>query len=113
MVIIIMTNVLDAAFDAITADPNLGSDAVYRRSAVTLFDGRVRFLDRDETMREPGWGDGGLTRPVRLVRLRVADVAQPAEGDTVEIGGQTYPVLNWRYHGTRRTRWSIELGDPA
>lgn len=107
-----MTNALDAAFEAVLADPNLSSDAVYWRAAAKLYEGRVRFTDRDDTMRESAW-DSGLTRPVRLVRLRVADVAQPAEGDTVEIGGQTYPVLNWRYHGTRRTRWSIELGDPA
>lgn len=113
MVMVIMTNVLDAAFDAILADRNLGRDAIYRPAAGDAIECRVRLVDRDDTFEGSGFGDGGLTRPVRLVRLRVADVAAPAEGDTVEIDGATYKIMNRRHHGSRRYVWSLSVGDPS
>lgn len=95
-----------AAINALFADPNLALDAVYRPGGAdpgVPVRAMVRQPDRV--------GEFGETRIVAetvIIDVRVSQVALPAEGDTFEIGGETFKVQGEPSRGAERLIWTIE-----
>lgn len=78
-----------AAIDALFGDPHLSVAATYTPAAGSPVAVRVIWSKSDEV-----WHglQTGLVAPKLVADLRVSDVADPAEDDTIEIGGTTYTV---------------------
>ena len=98
--------VFSEALDDLFGDPSLAVDAVWRAGGldpgvpVRVF---VRLADRVT--------DYGLTRlasGTAMVEVRVSDVAIPAEGDTVSLGGRTLVVQGEPLADALRLVWTVE-----
>jgi hypothetical protein len=101
-----MTNASDAAIDALFADPNLGVEGVYRAGGADP-GVPVRVIVR----RPDRVGEFGETRIVTetlLIDVRVGDVATPADGDTIEVGGTLYVIQGEPIRDGERLVWTIE-----
>ena len=95
-----------AAIEALFADANLGIDAVWR-SAGAGPGIPVRAIVR----RADRVGDFGETRIVAetvIIDVRVSQVPAPAEGDTFEVGGETFAVQGEPRRDAGRLIWTIE-----
>ena len=99
-------SIFAVAIDALFADPNLGCDAVYRvGGADPAVPVRV-ILRRPD--RVGAFGDARIVAETTVFDLRVAEVATPAEGDTLEVSGVTYFVQGEPLCDAERLVWSIE-----
>jgi hypothetical protein len=100
-----------AAIDALFADPNLAVDALYRA------DGADPSIPVRVIVRRPdGVGDFGETRiatETMTLDIRVSEIAQPAEGDTVDVDGVTYVVQGEPLRDRERLIWTIEARPKA
>ncbi len=95
-----------SAIDALFADPNLGSDAVYCAGG-----GEPGIPVRVILRRPDRVGEFGETRIVAetlRIDVRVSDVAAPGEGDTVEVDGTVYVVQGAPIRDAERLVWTIE-----
>ena len=98
--------VFAAAIDALFADPNLGTDAVFRAGGadpgmpVRVI---VRQPDRIGT-----FGETRIATETTIVDIRASDIAAPAEGDTIEIDGTVYIIQGEPIRDAERLIWTIE-----
>ncbi|MGZ8337325.1 MAG: head-tail joining protein, partial [Allosphingosinicella sp.] len=79
-----------AAVDVLFADPNLGTDAVYRAGGAdpgVPVRAIVRQPDRIGT-----FGETRIVAGTVVIDVRVSDVSAPAEGDTIEADGTVYVI---------------------
>jgi hypothetical protein len=105
-----VATVFAAAIDALFADPNLGFDAVYRvGGAEPGIPVRV-ILRRPDRMGE--FGETRIVTETLLIDVCVSEVAAPAEGDSIEVGGTVYVVQGEPIRDGERLVWTIE-GRPA
>ena len=98
--------VFAAAIDALFADPNLAGDAVYRAGGADPGIA-VRVIVR----RPDRIGDFGGTRiasETATFDVRTAEIAEPAEGDTLDVDGITYIVQGTPVRDAERLVWTIE-----
>jgi len=98
--------VFTAAIDALFADPNLGFDAVYRvGGADTGIPVRIilRRPDRIGT-----FGETRIVAETLIIDVRVGELADPAEGDTFDFGGDVYVIQGEPIRDAERLVWSIE-----
>lgn len=95
-----------AAADALFVDPHLSVAATYTPAAGSPLDVRVIWSKPDEV-----WHglQTGLVAPKLVADLRVSDVADPAEGDTIEIEGVTYTVDGAPMRDRERLVWKLGL----
>jgi hypothetical protein len=98
--------VFAAAIDALFADPNLAGDAVYRAGgadpgvAVRVI---VRRPDRIGDFGETRIASGTVTFDVRT-----AEIAEPSEGDTLDVDGVTYVIQGTPVRDAERLIWTVE-----
>ena len=78
-----------SAINALFADSNLAVDAVYTPAGGDPLTVRVVARRPDEIT---GFGDTRVHAAIAIFDVRVAEVAAPAAGDTLAIGGDTYLV---------------------
>ena len=95
-------SIFAVAIDALFADPNLGFDAVYRVGGVDPAV-PVRVI-----LRRPDRVGARIVAETTVFDLRVAEVATPAEGDTLEVSGVTYVVQGEPLRDAERLVWTIE-----
>jgi hypothetical protein len=98
--------VFAAAMDTLFADPNLARDAVYQAGAADTGIA-VRLIVR----RPDRIGDFGETRiasETMTFDVRTAEVAAPAEGDTLDVDGVTYVIQGEPLRDAERLIWTIE-----
>ena len=98
--------VFTAAIDALFADPNLALDAVFRAGGADP-GVPVRVIVR----RPDRVGEFGETRIVAetlLIDVRVCELADPAEGDTIEVDSMVYVVQGEPMRDAERLVWTIE-----
>jgi hypothetical protein len=99
-------NAFAAAIDALFADPNLAVDALYRA------DGADPGIPVRVIVRRPDRvGDFGETRiaaNTMTIDVRVSDLPNPADGDTIEIGGETFVIQGEPMRDSERLVWTIE-----
>jgi hypothetical protein len=98
--------VFAAAMDTLFADPNLACDAVYRPGgadpgiAVRVI---VRRPDRIGDL-----GDTRIASETATFDVRTAEIAGPAEGDTLDVEGATYVIQGTPVRDAERLIWAIE-----
>jgi hypothetical protein len=95
-----------AAIEALFADANLGIDAIWRPA------GAGPGIPVRAIVRRPDRiGDFGETRIVAetvIIDVRVSQVPVPAEGDTFEIGGETFVIQGEPLRDSERLIWTVE-----
>ena len=95
-----------AAINTLFADPYLGADAIYHvggsGETITL-KAIVRQPDRIGT-----YGETRIATETTLVDIRTSDIAAPAEGDTIEMGGTVYVIQGEPLRDAERLIWTIE-----
>ncbi len=76
------------AVDALFRDPNLAVDATYRSR---FFVKAVRVIERrpDQVV---GFDVTRVATETTLVQVRVSEIAEPEEGDEIELGDRTVKV---------------------
>lgn len=79
------------ATDALFADPNIATDAIWRAGGAGAGTA-VRVVTRrpDQVV---GFGDSRAVLPTLLIDVRRSEVAEPASGDTVEIDGELFELI--------------------
>jgi hypothetical protein len=99
-------NAFTAAIDVLFANPNFGTDAVWRAGGadpgmpVRVI---VRQPDRIGTL-----GETRIATQTTLVDIRTSDINAPAEGDTIEMDGTVYIIQGEPIRDGERLVWSIE-----
>jgi hypothetical protein len=94
------------ATDALFSDPNLAGDAVYRAGGADIGIA-VRVIVR----RPDRVGDFGETRiasETMTFDVRTAEIAEPAEGDPLDVDGVTYVIQGTPVRDAERLIWTIE-----
>ena len=94
------------ATDALFSDPNLAGDAVYRAGGADTGIA-VRVIVR----RPDRVGDFGETRiasETMTFDVRTAEIAEPAEGDTLDLAGVGYVVQGTPLRDAEWLIWTIE-----
>jgi hypothetical protein len=81
-----------AAIDTLFADPNIAYDAIYIPTGGDPMTVRVIAKRPDEIV---GFGDTRIHTATAMFDVRVSEVPAPAEGDTLEVGGETY--VRWSH----------------
>jgi hypothetical protein len=94
------------AVDALFADPNLGTDAVYRA------DGADPGIPVRVIVRQPDRiGDFGETRiatATLVIDVRVSEIGAPAEGGMIERNGTIYVIQGEPIRDAERLIWTLE-----
>ncbi len=95
-----------AAIDALFADPNIARTALYRAGGIG--DGvPVRAITkRNDQVSE--YSDIRIVSATARFDLRVAEVPDPAEGDTITLDGETFVVQGEPIRDTERLVWTID-----
>ena len=102
-------DVWQQALDDIHADPNFGTPALYRAGGVG--DGvQVTVLLRAPDADLP-FGATTLRVATRVVEVRMAEVAAPAEGDVLVIGDETLVVQAPPKADAERLSWILDLAE--
>ena len=95
-----------AAIDALFSDPNLAGDAVYRA------DGADPGIAVRVIVRRPDqigdFGDTRITSETATFDVRTSEIAEPAEGDTLDVDGVTYVIQGEPIRDAERLIWTIE-----
>lgn len=94
-----------AADTAAIFDGPLGVDATYAPASGGSSEIRVVPQLGDA---EPRFGDRSFVSAASMFKIQVADVATPAAGDTLTIGGETYIVQGAPVRDDRRLWWRVE-----
>jgi hypothetical protein len=99
------------AAEALFADPNIATDAIWRAGGVGAGTS-VRVVTRrpDQAV---GFGDSRAVLPTLLVNVRRLEVAEPASGDTVEIDGELFEIIAAPNVDSLRLVWTCEAAPPA
>ncbi|MFO1152756.1 MAG: hypothetical protein U1E42_03680 [Rhodospirillales bacterium] len=99
-------NAFPAAIELLFNDPNLGTNAVYRAGGAEP-GVPVRAIVRRPD-RIGSFGETRIVAETLVIDVRVSEVAAPAEGDTFQIGGETFVVQGEPISDAERLIWSIE-----
>ena len=100
-----------AATDALFADPNIATDAIWRTGGAGAGTA-VRVVARrpDQVV---GFGDSRALLPTMLIDVRRSEVAEPASGDTVEIDGDLFEIIATPIADSLGLVWTCEAAPPA
>ena len=95
------------AADAMFADLNLADDATWRPGgALTGQPVRVIRLSPSDNSEIEG---GIFRRHGELIDVRASDVSAPAEGDMVDVGGETFRVMSSPQRAADGLIWRCEV----
>ena len=94
------------AIAALFADPNIATDAVYTPAGGEPINVCVIAKRTDEIV---GFGDTPIHAATAIFDVRVAEVPAPAEGDTLEIGGETFIIQGEPMRDRDRLIWSLDV----
>ena len=102
------------AMDDLFADPNLAVTVLYQgrpvRAGAQSIDGgvvAVRALVRRPD-RDVQFGDIAIHATTSVFEIRVSEVAEPAEGDTIILGDESFIVQGTPDRDAERLVWSID-----
>lgn len=95
-----------AAIDAIFRDANVAEDALWRAGGVG--DGTTVRVVRKSPDEVVGFGDSRAVLPTLLIDVRRSDVADPAAGDTVEIGTVVFEIIGTPVLDSLGLVWTCE-----
>jgi len=95
------------ALDALFADGNIASEAVYTP------DGGVPVLIRVVTRRADdvsNFGDARIWSETTRIDLRVAEVPNPRPGDRIEVDDEAFLIQGEPVRDRERLVWTVDLG---
>jgi hypothetical protein len=95
-----------AAIDVLFADPNLGTDAVWRTGGADP-GMPVRVIVRQPD-RIGNFGETRIAAATTIFDIRTSDIAAPAEGDTIEMRGTIYVIQGEPIRDAERLLWTLE-----
>ena len=98
---------VEAAINALFADTNIATDAIYR--ALGTGDPQtVRIVTKrpDEVL---DFGDSRVVTATTVAEVRTSELPDPQAGDTLEISGETYTIQGTPRRDTERLIWSLDL----
>lgn len=98
-------SVFAAAIDVLFADPNLAIEAIYTPAGGDPMTVRVIARRRDAIV---GFGDTRIRAATAMFDVRIVEVAAPAPGDTLKLGGETYVVQGTPIRDAERLVWTME-----
>jgi hypothetical protein len=98
------------ANDSISADQNVGVDAVYTPALGSPVGVRLVWEAPDESVSLGGNMTSRLAKTT--ARVRVSQVADPKKGDTIEVEGTTYTIGN-RHKDDTGLDWLLDLKQPT
>jgi len=99
-----------AATDVLFADPHLARDAVYRPGGVG--DGVPVRVMRRQPDRIEGFGETRIASSTTVLDVRVSEVAEPADGDTLELDGRTVVVQGTPIRDAEGLVWTLDTRPP-
>lgn len=99
-------SVFAAALDSLFADPSLARTATYRAGGIG--DGvPVRVIaKRNDQISE--FSDISVVSASARFDLRVSEVPEPIEGDTITLDGETFVIQGEPVRDTERLVWSVD-----
>ena len=95
-----------AAIDALFADPNLATGAVYRAGGADPGVSVRAILRRPDRIGE--FGETRILTETTMFDIRASEIAAPAEGDTIVVDGSTYVIQGEPIRDAERLIWTIE-----
>jgi len=96
---------LSIGMDALFADDNIASDAIYTAGGGSPVLVRV-VARRDDSI--TGFGEAKLWSETQRFDLRVSEVATPRPGDRMEIGGEAFLIQGEPVRDAERLIWTID-----
>ena len=102
-----MTNAFAMAVTAMFTDPNMAVDATWYEGGVGA-GAPVRIITRQPDT-TTGFGAAQLWSETMLADIRVADAPTLAEGDTFDIGGDSYTVQGEPKRDREMLIWTMDL----
>ncbi|WP_339862509.1 head-tail joining protein [Thalassospira alkalitolerans] len=99
-------SVFVAALDSLFIDPSLARTATYRSGG--LSDGvSVRVIaKRNDQISE--FSDISIVSATARFDLRVSEVPEPLEGDTITLDGETFIIQGEPIRDTERLIWTVD-----
>ncbi|MFN3624471.1 MAG: hypothetical protein ACK4TP_10450 [Hyphomicrobium sp.] len=101
-----MVDAFAAATDALFADPNIATDAIWRAGG--MGGGIAVRVIRKSPDAVAGFGDSRVVLPAVLIDVRRSEVAEPAAGDTVEIDSKLFEIVAAPTLDSLRLVWTCE-----
>jgi hypothetical protein len=101
-----MMDAFAVATDALFADPNIATDAIWRAGGAGS-GVLVRAITRrpDQVV---SFGDSRAVLPALLIDVRRSQVDEPASGDTVEIGTAVFDIIGTPVLDSFSLVWTCE-----
>lgn len=94
------------AMDVLFTDPNLSCAALYRAGGAG--DGQPVRVIRHAPDRLASFGEGRFVTESVLIDVRIAEVPDLAEGDTLEINSILYEIRSQPLRDCERLIWAAE-----
>jgi hypothetical protein len=101
-----MSSAFAAAVDAIFRDANVAEDAIWRAGGAG--DGTAIRVIRKTPDEVAGFGGSRAVMATVLVDVRASEIASPAAGDTVEIGGDLFAIIGTPVRDSLGLVWTCE-----
>src|SRR5512132_356945 len=98
--------VFAAAIDALFSDADLARSAVYRAGGADPGIAVRVIMRRPDRIGD--FGDTRITSETATFDVRTAEIAEPAEGDTLDVGGVTYVIQGTPVRDAERLIWTVE-----
>lgn len=99
-------NAFAAGMDALFADDNIATDAIYTAGGGTPVLVRVVARRADSIT---GFGEAKLWSETQRFDLRVGEVATPRPGDRLEINGEAFLIQGEPARDAERLIWTIDV----
>ena len=99
-------NVVAIAMDALFADSNIGTEAIYTAGGGNPVLVRVVARRGDSVT---GFGEAKLWSETQHFDLRVSEVAEPRPGDRIEIDGEAFLIQGEPMRDAARLIWTIDV----
>ncbi len=93
------------AIDELFADPNIATEAIYTPAGGDPVPVRVIAKRPDEIV---GFGDTRIHAATAVFDVRVPEFPAPAEGDTLEVDGQTFLVQGTPVKDREGLIWTLD-----
>ena len=101
-----VVSAFSSAIDVLFANPNLAGDAVYRAGGADTGIAVRLIVRRPDRIGD--FGDTRIASETATFDVRTSEIAEPAEGDTLDVDGVTYVVQGTPVRDAERLIWTIE-----
>ena len=101
-----VADVFSAALDDLFTDPNLARDVLLRAGGINPAVPVRAILRRPDRIGE--FGETRIVAGSTVFEIRVAEAPTLAEGDTIEVDGETFVVLSEPVRDALRLVWIVD-----